>query len=123
MSTRFCSRGTFEILAAHLAFFGFACVYTKDRIYWIVSDFDWDEENKAHIARHHVMPSEVEEVFKRKVVIQDDPFPGEKRFDVYGRTASGRYLVVVYTLRGDRKRCVTAWPMNRSTRRKYAPYL
>jgi uncharacterized DUF497 family protein len=88
-----------------------------------MSDFDWDEENKAHIARHRVTPSEVEEVFKRKTVIEIDSFPTEQRFDVYGRTANGRYLVVVFTLRGDRKRCVTAYPMNRSTRRKYAPYL
>jgi len=88
-----------------------------------MSDFDWDGENNAHIARHHVTPSEVEEVFKRKTVIKDDPFSAEQRFDVYDRTANGRYLVVLFILRGARKRCVTEYPMNRSTRRKYAPHL
>jgi uncharacterized DUF497 family protein len=88
-----------------------------------VSEFEWDAENKAHIARHGVTPREVEEVFKRKVVIAADPFPDEQRIDVYGRTATGRYLVVVYTPRGDRKRCVTAYPMNRTKRNQYAPYL
>jgi len=27
-----------------------------------ISDFQWDEDNVAHIARHHVYPDEVEEL-------------------------------------------------------------
>jgi uncharacterized DUF497 family protein len=88
-----------------------------------MSDFEWDEDNVLHIARHEVTPREVEEVFEGTYITQDDPFPLEKRFDTYGRTALGRYLVVVFTLRGGRKRCVTAFPMNPTTRRKYAPQL
>ena len=33
-------------------------------------EFDWDNENRSHIARHDVTPSEVEEVFSRKHEIE-----------------------------------------------------
>jgi uncharacterized DUF497 family protein len=46
---------------------------------------------------------------------------GEKRWKLFGRSAAGRYLVVVFTIRGDRLRPVTAYAMNQRERRIYAP--
>jgi len=34
-----------------------------------ISDFQWDEDNVAHIARHHVYPDEVEEL-----AFEDEPW-------------------------------------------------
>lgn len=52
----------------------------------------WDEWNIAHIARHQVIPKEVEEVCSSDPVIQT----GKKgRLLVYGLTHSGRMVTVV----------------------------
>jgi uncharacterized DUF497 family protein len=46
---------------------------------------------------------------------------GEKRWKLFGRSADGRYLVVVFTIRDDRLRPVTAHTVNERERRIYAP--
>jgi uncharacterized DUF497 family protein len=33
-----------------------------------MSDFDWDEENKAHIARHRIKTNEVGEFFAHQIL-------------------------------------------------------
>jgi hypothetical protein len=33
-------------------------------------EFDWDAANVGHIARHDVMPEEIEEVFSRPYAIE-----------------------------------------------------
>jgi hypothetical protein len=48
-----------------------------------ISDFQWDEDNVEHIARHHVYPDEVEEL-----VFDDEPWIRKKG----GIAISGRYL-------------------------------
>ena len=46
---------------------------------------------------------------------------GEKRWKLFGTSAPGRYLVVVFTIRHLRLRPVTAHTMNQRERRIYAP--
>jgi len=48
---------------------------------------------------------------------------GEERRKLLGKTAAGRYLVVVFTIRGRLLRTVTAYDMNATERRKYAPQI
>ena len=52
-----------------------------------ISDFQWDEDNVAHIARHHVYPDEVEEL-----AFDDEPWirkgSGGTRY-MLGDTISG----------------------------------
>lgn len=84
--------------------------------------FEWDEQNVEHIAHHDVLPVEVEEVFSRPVIVEKSA-KVKGRFEAYGTTASRRYLVVVFVHRPGRIRTITAFPMNPSTRRKYAPKL
>jgi uncharacterized DUF497 family protein len=43
--------------------------------------------------------------------------------EVFGKTASGRYLVVVFTIRRKLFRTVTAYEMNAVERRKCAPQI
>ena len=84
--------------------------------------FDWDLHNVGHVARHGVHPAEVEEAVElAHVIIPAKDMHGEKRWKLFGRSADGRYLVVVFTIRDDRLRPVTAHTMNERERRIYAP--
>lgn len=73
-------------------------------------EFDWDEANVGHVARHQVQPVEAEQV------ILNDPLDlgmefveGEERFVNVGATSQGRILLVVTTWREDHVRVVTAF--------------
>lgn len=83
--------------------------------------FDWDAANVGHILRHEVTPFEVEEVARRPhVTIPAKTIKGEARWKLFGKTASNRYLVVVFTIRRRLFRTVTAYEMNAAERSKYA---
>ena len=82
--------------------------------------FDWDAANVGHILRHAVSPIEVEETTGRPhVIIPAKIVNGEKRWKLFGKTVSGRYLVVVFTIRRKRFRA----EMNAPERRNYAPQI
>ena len=73
-------------------------------------EFDWDEANVGHVARHQVQREEAEQV------ILNDPLDlgaeiveGEERYLNLGSTSRGRILLVVTTWREDRVRIVTAF--------------
>jgi uncharacterized protein len=85
--------------------------------------FDWDSGNAPKLwERHQVMPGECEQVFfGEPLVIAPDlrHSTTEPRWAAWGRTAEGRALAVVFTLRGDRIRPLSARDMNRKERRLY----
>jgi uncharacterized protein len=73
-------------------------------------EFDWDETNIGHVARHRVTREEAEQV------IVGDPIDtgmeiiqGEERYVNLGPTQRGRVLLVVTTWRESRVRVVTAF--------------
>ncbi len=79
--------------------------------------FEWTEGNTNHIARHGVTPVEAEEVIAGDpIVLQVQLRNGERRVLCAGRTAKGRAITVVYTVRKGRVRVVTAFPAKRSVR-------
>ncbi len=83
-----------------------------------ITEFEWDDDNIEHVARHHVSPDEVE-----AVAFDDEPWVkrarGETRY-MLGYTVAGRYLFVVYILKGKgRARVITAMDMDEKTRRLY----
>jgi len=89
-----------------------------------IEGFDWDAANVGHILRHAVTPSEVEEVAGRPhVTVPAKIVKSEERWKLFGRAASNRYLVVVFTIRRKLFRTVTAYEMNAAERRKYAPQI
>ena len=89
-----------------------------------IEGFDWDAANVGHLLRHAVTPVEVEQVVGRThVIIPAKAIIGENRWKLFGRTASGRYLVVVFTVRRKLFRTVTAYEMNAADRRNYAPHI
>jgi uncharacterized DUF497 family protein len=85
--------------------------------------FDWDEANAIKIwKKHSVSQAECEQIFFNEplVVADDVKHSGvEHRYYVLGATDQGRRLFLVFTLRGDLIRVVTARDMNRKEQRIY----
>jgi hypothetical protein len=50
---------------------------------------------------------------------EDRDAQSEQRFVTLGMGAKGRILIVVWTLRGDRLRLISAWKANQPQRRRY----
>lgn len=83
-----------------------------------ITEFEWDDHDLEHIARHKVFPDEVEDV-----AFDDEPWirKGKKgtRY-MLGYTIAGRYLFVIYVLRGKGvARVITAMDMDHKTRKLY----
>lgn len=86
----------------------------------VVTEFDWDEANVNHLARHGVMPSEVEEVIENDPILEVDySSEGEERWRALGITNKARLLAVVFTVRAEKIRPITAWDLTRTERRLY----
>jgi uncharacterized protein len=73
-------------------------------------DFDWDDANIGHLARHNVGPEEAEQVILNDPVdLGMEIVESEERYLNLGATIQGRVLLVVTTWREDRVRVVTAF--------------
>ncbi|MGD0499555.1 MAG: BrnT family toxin [Bryobacteraceae bacterium] len=80
-------------------------------------DFDWDEANTAHIARHGVTQAEAEEIVRgASIPLETEDRSGEDRYTELGETTTGRLLLVVWTWRRRRIRVVTSFSANRKWR-------
>lgn len=84
-------------------------------------EFDWDDANETHIAQHRVTRVEAETVLIDPLAafIDSRIEDNELRFRQVGSTASGRLLVVAFTLRGELIRPITAFDADRPTARRY----
>ena len=86
--------------------------------------FQWDEGNLDKNWYHHqVTNGECEEVFfNTPLVIAPDIRHSQKeqRYYALGRTDADRWLFVVFTIRGDLIRVISARDMNMREMRKYA---
>jgi uncharacterized DUF497 family protein len=86
--------------------------------------FDWDAGNAPKLlARHRVTIGECEQVFfNAPLLVADDAKHSiaEARWGAWGRTDDGRLLAVVFTVRGERIRPLSARDMNRKERARYA---
>ena len=82
--------------------------------------FDWDRANTEHIVSHHVTPEEVEEVFANdEIGIDYDVTGGEERWTVLGETDQMRVLIVVFTMRDEFVRTVTAYEASARVQAEY----
>lgn len=85
--------------------------------------FDWDGGNAPKLwDRHQVTPGECEQVFfGEPLLIAPDVRHSqrERRWAAWGRTTEGRALAVVFTLRGEQIRPLSARDMNRKECRLY----
>jgi uncharacterized protein len=83
-------------------------------------EFEWDDDNVEHLARHGITPEEVEELFEGPVIRRRGGTDAPDRFRVLGRTAAGRYLAMIYQERArDVVRPFTGWDIRQHERRLY----
>lgn len=63
--------------------------------------FDWDAANRAKCQQHGVAVATIEAIFHGDVAVLPDPSHSqrEERFHAIGKTAGGRGVFVVFTLR------------------------
>ncbi|HSG39355.1 MAG TPA: BrnT family toxin [Thermoanaerobaculia bacterium] len=87
------------------------------------TEFEWDAGNaEKNWERHRVSQTECEQVFFNRplVVHEDDLHSGEEiRHFALGHSDIGRLLFVVFTLRGERVRVISARDMTRRERKEY----
>lgn len=84
-------------------------------------EFEWDEAKAASNLRKHGVD------FADAIGVFDDPLalsmpdddPDERRFVGVGADILGRVLVVVYTIRGDNVRVISARRATSSERKRY----
>lgn len=85
--------------------------------------FDWDEGNLLkNWENQGVTAAESEQVFFNRPILvhQNGPHSvGEERFFLLGRTDSDRHLFLVFTIRGELIRVISARDMSRRERRSY----
>ncbi len=85
--------------------------------------FDWNEGNsKKNWIKHKVTPAECEQIFfNQPLLIKDDVQHSEteKRFFALGQTDKNRSLFIVFTLRIDLIRVISARDMSRKEREAY----
>lgn len=86
-------------------------------------EFEWDEGNQdKNLIKHKVTDEECEEVFfdSRKRILKDSPHSGcEPRYILIGRTKKQRTLFVVFTIRRNKIRVISARDLNKKERKLY----
>jgi uncharacterized protein len=83
-------------------------------------EFDWDEANLTHIARHRVDREEVESALMNDPVdVNYEIVDGEERWSSIGHTAALRVLKIVWAMRGSAPRAIAAWDVSRRSRAEY----
>ena len=85
--------------------------------------FQWDRGNSnKNFIKHNVQNWECEQIFFNKpvLVLEDSAHSVvEKRWAAFGRTDSGRLLVVIFTKRGNVLRVISARDMNGKEKKFY----
>lgn len=84
--------------------------------------FEWDKGNTGKNKGHGVEDNEAEEVFfdERKVILDDILHSrNEPRFVLLGKTRKGRLLVVVFTIRSQKVRIISARDVNKKEKQLY----
>jgi hypothetical protein len=87
------------------------------------SGFQWDKGNiEKNWKKHGVQKNECEEVFfNLPLLIGDDikHSKKEKRYYILGQTDSGRELFIVFTLRNEKVRVISARDMSKKEKKTY----
>ena len=86
--------------------------------------FDWDENNTGKIwTKHNTNPFECEQVFFNEPLVVNDDIKHsqhENRYYVLGQTDKKRFLFIVFTVRGNLIRVISARDMNKKERKVYS---
>ncbi len=87
--------------------------------------FDWDSGNIRKNEKHGVSPPEAEQVFLNRPLLltpHEEHSHSERRSRAFGRTDNGRWLTVIFTIRGNGTliRIISVRDMHRKERLLYA---
>ncbi|HXE10619.1 MAG TPA: BrnT family toxin [Bryobacteraceae bacterium] len=83
-------------------------------------EFDWDEDNVNHLARHNVTSPEAEQaVLNGSIEIAYQIVEDEQRYVIVGRSNAGRFLTLVWTEREGAIRVITGWDATEAEEREY----
>ncbi|MBI2337905.1 BrnT family toxin [Candidatus Daviesbacteria bacterium] len=81
--------------------------------------FEWDKGNLEHIKKHNINYKECEEAFLNKpLIVNEDETHSQKeeRFRVYGRTNKNKLLFMIFTVRSNKIRVISARNQNKKER-------
>ena len=87
-----------------------------------IEGFEWDEGNLKHIKKHNVNYRECEEAFLNKpLIINEDEThsQAEERLRVYGQTDKRKLLFMIFTIRNNKIRVVSARDQNKKERKEF----
>lgn len=85
-------------------------------------NFDWDSSNISHLLKHDVSPQEVEEVFSKQPRITSRDINHslrDRRHFMLGKTRSRRRLFIVFTIRQNKVRVISARDMTQAEKDAY----
>ena len=85
--------------------------------------FEWDASKaRSNLKKHDISFEEATTIFgdRRAITIESSVVSGERRLVTIGRSAMGRFvIVVVHTDRNDRIRIISARAASRAERKQY----
>lgn|SRR5688572_19019928 len=86
-----------------------------------ITGFEWDEGNKYKSEKKHkVSIKEAEEVFESDPLITiKTGITHEERYQLFGQTKSGKLISVIFTLRNNKIRVISARPQSQKERNFY----
>lgn len=90
-----------------------------------LTGFDWDEGNKKkNVIKHNVSNKECEEIFEDNPILFPDVQHSqeEERYIAYGSTKEKRLLFIVFTVRSDLIRVISAREQDKEEKRIYFKY-
>ncbi len=78
--------------------------------------FDWDEHNERHLARHGISRLDAEDILAGDQILTEYQVEGgEQRWIAVGATRTGRILSIVFAIRYDTLRPITGWAADKET--------
>ncbi len=88
-----------------------------------ITGFEWDKGNvNKSYQKHGITPNEAEEVFlDENILLLEDikHSKKEERFEAIGEIFKGDILFLVFTVRGDKIRIISARKASKKERRQY----
>jgi uncharacterized DUF497 family protein len=79
-------------------------------------EFDWDEHNERHLAKHKISRFDAEDVlYGDHILLEYQVEGGERRWIAVGATRAGRILNIVFSVRGEIMRPITGWVADKET--------
>ncbi len=83
-------------------------------------EFDWDDANILHLARHNITPEEAEQAIRNdSLLLESQVVDGEVRSMEIGITDRGRILTLVLTEKSPALRVITGWDASRKEQMIY----